>query len=182
MRTNGRSFRDGPILTDACETLGLGRHEIDVPRLSKISSPTDMHAILPTIRCSPNDNCQRIGKRDQGPASKPYCAAAAGLPFPPPGNRTRPCGFEDRRAPDTLTGSSQYSALARSRTWSATFGRSRAIPSHSKGNKRRSAGVQGFEPCRRALEARCSPRSTPLQKVKGKRQKGKRERKKKEDG
>src|SRR5215470_19526654 len=23
---------------------------------------------------------------------------------PPPGNRTRPCGFEDRRAPDTLAG------------------------------------------------------------------------------
>ncbi len=25
---------------------------------------------------------------------------------PPPGNRTRPCGFEDRRAPDTLAGNS----------------------------------------------------------------------------
>ncbi len=24
------------------------------------------------------------------------------FPHPPPGNRTRPCGFEDRRAPDTL--------------------------------------------------------------------------------
>ena len=52
---------------------------------------------------------------------------------PPPGNRTRPCGFEDRRAPDTLAGSLESHALARSRTWSATFGGSRANPSHSKG-------------------------------------------------
>ena len=81
---------------------------------------------------------------------------------PPPGNRTRPYGFEDRRAPDTLARIGWKSALARSRTWSTTFGGSRAIPSHSKGNKRGSAGVQGFEPCRRVLEARCSPRSTPL--------------------
>jgi hypothetical protein len=108
-------------------------------------------------------------------AQKPNCATSAGLPFPPPGNRTRPCGFEDRRAPDTLTGRSEYSALARSRTWSTTFGGSRAIPSHSKGYKRRSAGVQGFEPCRRALEARCSPRSTPLSKDEGGRMKDERE-------
>ena len=52
---------------------------------------------------------------------------------PPPGNRTRPCGFEDRRAPDTLAGSERAIALARSRTWSATFGGSCAHPSHSKG-------------------------------------------------
>jgi hypothetical protein len=87
----------------------------------------------------------------------------------------------------TLAGS----ALARSRTWSATFGGSRANPSHSKGYESSSkptaglepastclqdrrlafrprrqypdaAGVQGFEPCLRVLEARCSPRSTPL--------------------
>ena len=60
-------------------------------------------------------------------------------------------------------GSMPKSALARSRTWSATFGGSRAIPSHSKGRRITGpAGMQGFEPCPRVLEARCSPRSTPL--------------------
>jgi hypothetical protein len=32
---------------------------------------------------------------------------------PPPGNRTRPCGFEDRRAPDTLAGSGRYPGRAK---------------------------------------------------------------------
>ena len=55
---------------------------------------------------------------------------------PPPGNRTRPCGFEYRRASDTLAGTVPDSALARNRTWSTTFGGSRAIPAHSKGDER----------------------------------------------
>ena len=106
------------------------------------------------------------------------------LPSPPPGNRTRPCGFEDRRASATLAGK-QSSALARSRTWSSTFGGSRAVRHtprarvEADGRTRTGmnlltrqgphrsatsagAGAQGFEPCPRVLEARCSPRSTPL--------------------
>ena len=37
-------------------------------------------------------------------------------------------------------------------------------PAHSKGmsRARKAAGTQGFEPCPRVLEARCSPRSTSL--------------------
>ena len=71
------------------------------------------------------------------------------LTSPPPGNRTRPCGFEGRRASATLAGK-QPSALARSRTWSSTFGGSRAIPAHSKGcsakiiNRKRLTSFYGF--------------------------------------
>jgi hypothetical protein len=106
------------------------------------------------------------------------------LPSPPPGNRTRTCGFEDRRASATPAGK-QSNALARSRTWSSTFGGSRAVRHTPRAQskptaglepastclqgrcltvrpRRRRAGAQGFEPCPRVLEARCSPRSTPL--------------------
>lgn len=93
-------------------------------------------------------------------------------PSPPPGNRTRPCGFEGRRASATPAGN-ELSALARSRTWSSTFGGSHAVRHTPRAlskpiagftvrPRRRSAGAQGFEPCPRVLEARCSPRSTPL--------------------
>src|SRR5262249_10769694 len=50
---------------------------------------------------------------------------------PPPGNRTRPCGFEGRRASATPAGK-QPSALARSRAWSSSFGAPRAVR-HAKG-------------------------------------------------
>ena len=106
------------------------------------------------------------------------------LRSPPPGNRTRPCGFEGRRASATPAGK-QPSALARSRTWSSTFGKSRAVRHTPRAQskptagvepastclqgrrltvrpRRRQAGAQGVEPCPRVLEARCSPRSTPL--------------------
>ncbi len=47
---------------------------------------------------------------------------------PPPGSRTRSDGFEDRHASTTPARNClASSALARSRTWSATFGRSHAI-------------------------------------------------------
>ncbi len=62
---------------------------------------------------------------------------------PPPGNRTRPCGFEGRRASATPAGK-EPSALARSRTWSSTFGGSRAVPSHSKGSHTEVSNFKGF--------------------------------------
>ncbi len=92
------------------------------------------------MRCGPVDVLAR--NRTWSPTFAGSCAVPAHSEdvisnrpdHPPPGNRTRPCGFEDRRAPDTLAGRSD--ALARSRTWSATFGGSRALPSHSKGEPR----------------------------------------------
>ena len=167
------------------------------------------------------------------------------------GSRTRFCGFADRRLAvrlrrlECLDPLSEGHVLARNRTWSSTFARSCARPSHSEDNDRNSnthesptresnpalrlrrppcvrhtrgegaecpcqesnlvfdlrrvacrpshakgvikadgrtrtgmilltrqapgrsatsakAGAQGFEPCPRVLEARCSPRSTPL--------------------
>ena len=105
------------------------------------------------------------------------------LASPPPGNRTRACGFEGRRASATPAGK-EPSALARNRTWSSTFGgRVPSVtlrgPVEADGRARTGmnpltrqrphrsatsakAGTQGFEPCPRVLEARCSPRSTPL--------------------
>ena len=44
----------------------------------------------------------------------------------------------------------------------ASFSGSRAKLPLLTGEKSRSAGAQGFEPCPRVLETRCSPRSTPL--------------------
>ena len=167
------------------------------------------------------------------------------------GSRTRFCGFADRRLavrlrrPECFDTPSEGHVLARNRTWSSTFARSCARPSHSEDNDRNTnacesptresnpalrlrrppcvrhtrgeraqvplpgvepgprpsegrvpsvtlqgrnrsrrpdsnrhdpaykAGAwpfghvgksraQGFEPCPRVLEARCSPRSTPL--------------------
>ena len=50
------------------------------------------------------------------------------VPNPPPGSRTRPCGFEGRRASATLAGSvDRAHPLAGSRTPSATFGGSHAV-------------------------------------------------------
>ncbi len=69
----------------------------------------------------------------QGRVQIPHTPRTFGLlSDPPPGSRTRPCGFEDRRASATLAEITS-SALARSRTWSTTFGESRAHPAHSKG-------------------------------------------------
>ena len=72
-----------------------------------------------------------------------------------------------RRPPCARHTRGEDEALARNRTRSTTFGGSRARPSHSKGLTRHTAtpaGTQGFEPCPRALETRCSPRSTSLSK------------------
>ena len=83
------------------------------------------------------------------------------IPSPPPGSRTRPCGFEDRRAPDTLAGIKDRCPCQES---NLVFNLRRvACDSVTlKGPRSISAGAQGFEPCPRVLEARCSPRSTPL--------------------
>ena len=77
----------------------------------------------------------------------------------PPGSRTRPCGFEGRRASATLAGMPfcQESNLGFNRLNVA------CRPSHSKGPRdAEAAGAQGFEPCPSGLEPESSPRRTPL--------------------
>lgn len=71
------------------------------------------------------------------PHSEDVASLAVFRISPPPGNRTRPCGFEDRRASDTPTGNRfrSLNALARSRTWSSTFGGSRAIRHAPRANR-----------------------------------------------
>ena len=106
------------------------------------------------------------------------------LPSPPPGNRTRPCGFEDRRASATPAGKVIECPCQESNLVFDLRGVA-CRPSHPRGaneadgrtrtgmnlltrqGPHRSAtsagaGAQGVEPCPRGLEARCSPRSTPL--------------------
>ena len=63
------------------------------------------------------------------------------LASPPPGNRTRPCGFEGRRASATPAGK-KPSALARSRTWSSTFGKSRAVRHTPRAQSKPTAGLE----------------------------------------
>ena len=63
------------------------------------------------------------------------------LPSPPPGNRTRSCGFEGRRASATPAGK-VTSALARSRTWSSTFGGSRAVRHTPRAQSKPTAGLE----------------------------------------
>ena len=111
------------------------------------------------IRHTPRTRCRsRIPRPGIGPG-----LAASKTAVPPTHSRGGSMPARPRRA-------DRHDALARSRTWSATFGGSRAIPSHSEGRRRdrpRSAGTQGFEPCPRVLEARCSPRNTSLSEVQG---------------
>lgn len=67
-----------------------------------------------------------------------------------------------RHTPGTC--SQADSTLARNRTWPSAFGEPHAsttIRGPSFVLFHNSAGAQGFEPCARVLEARCSPRSTP---------------------
>jgi hypothetical protein len=57
------------------------------------------------------------------------------------GSRTRPCGYEGRRASATPAGK-QASALARSRTWSSTFGGSRAVRHTPRAQSKPTAGLE----------------------------------------
>ena len=145
------------------------------------------------LRPSPGGPCPRQESNLVFDLRKVVCASVTPrgqsietgpLPSPPPGNRTRPCGFEGRRASATPAGKRAECPRQES---NLVFDLRRVAcrPSHAKGaveadgrtrtgmnlltrqGPHRSAtsagaGAQGFEPCPRVLEARCSPRSTPL--------------------
>ena len=121
-RTRFRGF------VDRCPAVRLRRPRCFAPLRRAMSSP----GIEPGLR--PSQSRVRV-------RHTPRTMKTGVLPSPPPGNRTRTCGFEDRRASATPAGK-EPSALARSRTWSSTFGGSRAVRHTPRAQSKPTAGLE----------------------------------------
>ena len=124
------------------------RESNPLPRFCR--PPPGRQAPAPCVlRPSPGGPCPRQESNLVSDLRKVVCASVTprglrskrGRSSPPPGNRTRPCGFEGRRASATPAGK-QPSALARSRTWSSTFGKSRAVRHTPRARSKPTAGVE----------------------------------------
>lgn len=155
--------------------------------MSLVLYPLSYHEPAPPrfripARDTPSPIARRRGGRAAGPTEPAAClqrdAGGSRTHFRPACNRPpgrlapasrRTCPRQEsnlaldlRRVvclPHTPRTFTRRNTPARSRTWTTAFEAPRAVR-HTPGASH-PAGAQGFEPCARVLEARCSPRSTP---------------------
>ena len=129
LSTRGAGKCDNPVLQTAARPSGSGARSASTLPRRAMSSP----GIEPGLRPSQS----RVRVRHTPRTS----IETRPLASPPPGNRTRPCGFEGRRASATPAGK-LLNALARSRTWSSTFGGSRAVRHTPRAESKPTAGLE----------------------------------------
>jgi hypothetical protein len=109
----GRSYPDAPSHRPGREDFERRRWESNPLEPGCSRSPGRLAPASSVDRGSnsPGDRCPRQELNLVSDLRRVVCESVTlrgrdseFLDNPPPGNRTRPCGFEDRRAPDTLAG------------------------------------------------------------------------------